>query len=166
MTMTMAEARAAIGDAVSAAIAEEFTRDQQQWLGDVPPPPVIVDGGAAAGHDASRVPAVPRTLLTVDHNSPSPGAVFTWKAESGVPPQVWAQVPPHWLRDVVRPGYAVIGRHLVLQILARQADGRPSQILAMVVGGYFDSSMHGWRAHGRPMTCTVTWAPDGNPSVE
>ena len=77
MTMTMAEARAAIGDAVSAAIAEEFTRDQQQWLGDVPPPPTIVDGSCAAGHDASKVPAVPRAQLAVDHNSPSPGAVST-----------------------------------------------------------------------------------------
>lgn len=165
MTMTMAEARAAIGDAVSAAIAAEFTRDQQQWVGELPPPPAIVDGSCAAGHDASKVPAVPPAQLTVDHDSPSPGAVFTWKAESGAPPHVWAQVPPHWLRDVVRPGYAVIDRHLVLQILARQADGRPSQILAMVVGGYFDSSIHGWRAHGHAMPCAVAWAPDGTPSV-
>ena len=166
MTMTMAEARAAIGDAVSAAIAAEFARDQQQWLGDVPPPPAIAAGRSAAGHDASRVPAVPRAMLTVDHNSPSPGAVFTWKAESGGPPQVWAQMCPHWLRDVVRPGYAVIGGRLVLQVLARQADGRPSQVLAMAVGGYFDSSTHGWRAHGRAMTCAVAWAPDGTPSTE
>lgn len=165
MTMTMAEAGAAIGDAVSAAIAEEFTRDQQQWLGDVPPPPAIVDASSAAGHDASKVPAVPQAQLTVDHNSPCPSAIFTWKAESGAPPHVWAQVPPHWLRDVVRPGYAVIDHHLVLQILTRQADDRPSQILAMVVGGYFDSSKHDWRSHGRAMPCTVAWAlaDPGNP---
>ncbi len=165
MAMTMAQARAAIGAAVSAAIAEEFTRDQEQWLGDLPPAPAFVDGGDATGQDPSSVPAVPPADLTVDHNSTSPGAVFTWKAESGAPPHVFAQVPPHWLRDVVRPGYAVIGGHLVLQILTRHADGRPSQILAMVVGGYFDSSMHGWRAHSRTMPCTVTWAPDGTPSV-
>jgi hypothetical protein len=165
MTMTMPEARVVIGDAVSAAIAEEFTRDQEQWLGELPPPPVFVDGPHAAGHDPARVPAVPRAELTVDHNSASPGAVFTWKAESGAPPHVFAQVPPHWVRDVVRPGYAVIGGQLVLQILDRHADGRPSQILAMVAGGYFDSSMHGWRAHGRAVPCAVTWAPDGAPVV-
>lgn len=60
--MKTAEARAAIGDAVSAAIAEELTRDQQQWLGDVPPPPAVVAGRYAAGHDASKVPAEPRAL--------------------------------------------------------------------------------------------------------
>jgi hypothetical protein len=51
--------------------------------------------------------------------------------------------------------------------LARQDDGRLSQILAMAVGGHFDSSMHGWRARarGRAMPCTVAWAPDGTPSV-
>ena len=54
--MKVAEARAAIGDAVSASITDEFTRDQQQWLGDEPPPPAMVAGRYAAGHDAYKVP--------------------------------------------------------------------------------------------------------------
>jgi hypothetical protein len=61
--MKMTEARAAIGDAVSAAITDEFTRDQQQWLGDVPPPLAMVAGRHAAGHDASKVPAAPRPAV-------------------------------------------------------------------------------------------------------
>jgi hypothetical protein len=92
--------------------------------------------------------------------------IFTWKVESGDPPHVFAQVPPHWLRDVVRPGYAVIDGRPVLQILARMPAGRPAQILTVVVGGYYDSQIHGWRAHGRALACNVAWASDGSPRVE
>lgn len=162
----MAEARAVIGDAVSAAIAADFARDMRQRRGFVPRPPRFAAGEFAAGHDASRVPDVPRAQLRIDRDSENPGVIFTWKVESGDPPHVIARVPPHWLRDVVRPGYAVIAGRLVLQILARQADGRPLQILAMVAGGYYDASMHGWRAHGRAASCAVAWAADGTPSIE
>jgi hypothetical protein len=66
----------------------------------------------------------------------------------------------------VPPGYAVIDGHPVLQILARTPDGRPTQILTVVVGGYYDCQIHGWRAHGRAVACNVTWASDGSPRVE
>jgi hypothetical protein len=163
--MQMAEARAVIGDAVSAAIAADFARDRQAWGDFVLPTPAFAAGECAAGHDASRVPDVPRAQLTLDRDSDSPGGFLTWKVESGDPPYVFAQVPPHWLRDVVRPGYAVIDGHLVLQILERDSGGRPSQILTMVFDGGFDSSMHGWRAQGLALTRTVAWSADGTPSV-
>jgi hypothetical protein len=90
--MRMAEARDAIGDAVSAEIVKEFTRELEQWLGigHVPGPPALVAGDFLAGHDASRVPAVPRARLSVDRDSSSPGVMFTWKVESGDPPDVFA----------------------------------------------------------------------------
>lgn len=72
---------------------------------------------------------------------------------------------PHWLRDTVRPGYAVIDGHLVLQILGRDSEGRPSEILTMVFGGRFDSSMHGWRAQGPATSRTVAWAAEGTSNV-
>jgi hypothetical protein len=139
--MRMAEARAAIGDAVSAAIVADFEVDMTQRSGYVPGPPTLIAGECVTGHDASRVPDVPRAQLSVDRDSGDPGVIFTWKVESGDPPHVFAQVPPHWLRDVVRPGYAVIDGRPVLQILTRMLDGRPTRILSVAVGGYYDSSM-------------------------
>jgi hypothetical protein len=162
--MQMAEARAVIGDAVSAAIAESFARDLQERDDCAPSLPRFAGGEFAPGHDASRVPPVPRAQLRIDRDSSTPGVIFTWKVESGDPPYVIADVPPHWLRDVVRPGYAVIDRHMVLQVLSRDNEGRPSQVLAMVVGGHFDAAMHGWRADGAAVACDVEWA-DGTPAI-
>lgn len=163
--MQMAEARAVIGDAASAYIAAAFALDREQSGSFVLPPPEFAAGEFAPGHDASRVPDVPRAQLNLDRDCDSPGGFLTWKVESGAPPYVFAQVPPHWLRDVVRPGYAVIDGHLVLQILDRDSDGRPSAILTMVFDGTYDSSTHGWRAYGLATTRTVAWAADGTPSV-
>jgi hypothetical protein len=71
--MRMAEAREAIGDAVSAGIIKEFTRELEQWLeiGHRLGPPALVAGDCQAGHDPSRVPAVPRARLSVDSESSS-----------------------------------------------------------------------------------------------
>lgn len=91
--------------------------------------------------------------------------LFTWKVESGDPPWLIIDVPPHWLRDVIRPGYAVLGGRPVLAILEYNADGRPSQVAAVSVGGHYDASMHGWRAFGHAGLYAVTWASDGTPSL-
>ncbi|GGM23008.1 hypothetical protein GCM10007977_025250 [Dactylosporangium sucinum] len=165
--MRMDEARAAIGTAIAATIARDFVRAhrEQQRIGYVPGPPTIRAGNHTAGHDASRVPTVPPAQLRIDRDSDSPGAIFTWKVESGEPPHAILRVPHHWLRDVVRPGHAVLDGHPVVQILDRDPDGRPAQILAVVVGGGFDPQIHGWRAHGDAVPRSVTWAPDGTPHV-
>jgi hypothetical protein len=165
--MRMDEARALIGATISAAIVRDFMREhrEHQRVGDVPCPPTMRMGEHAAGHDASRVPAVPLTQLRIDRDSADPGVVFTWKVESGQPPYAMVRVPPHWLRDVVRPGYAVIDAHPVLQILAYDRQGRPAQILTVVVGGGYDPHNHGWRAHGAAVRRGVTWAADGHPHI-
>ena len=149
--MRMDEARALIGAAISAAIVRDFMRahHRHERTGYVPGPPSIRTGDHAAGHDASQVPAVPPTQLHIDRDSADPGVIFTWKVESGQPPYTIVRVSPHWLRDVVRPGYAVIDGHPVLQILARDQQSRPVQILTVVVGGEYDPYNHGWRAQRR-----------------
>jgi hypothetical protein len=53
----------------------------------------------------------------------------------------------------------------VLQILARDPRGRPSQILMLALEGSFDSSMQGWRAMGHAGTFTVGWSADGTASI-
>lgn len=163
----MQEAREAISEAISAAIVASFQRDLQFWAshGRVPGPPSVADGEYAPGHDASRVPPVPATRLDIDRDGESPYVVFTWKAESGDPPYASIGVPHGWLRDVVRPGYAVIDDCPVLQVLSHGDDGRPSKVLAAAVGGSYDESMHGWRAHGFTVTRDLDWAPDGIPHV-
>jgi len=165
--MKMAEARAAIGDAVSAAITASFRRDLQESLdvGHAPGRPSVMCGDYAPGHDASRVPPVPRAMLRIDHGATRPDVTFTWKTESGDPPWLLIDVPPRWLRDVVWPGYAVLDGHPVLAILGRDADGRPSQVAAVFVTGHFDASMHGWRAFGHAGLCTVAWSSDGAPAL-
>jgi hypothetical protein len=161
----MTEARTAIGAAISAAVVRRFEEAHraQQRVGYVPRQPRWCVGEFAAGHDASRVPTVGPTELRIHRDSPEPDVVFTWKVESGYPPYAILHVPPHWLRDVVRPGIAVLAGYPILQILDREPTGRPARILAMVVAGGYDAQMHGWRAGGRTAEKTVTWAPDGTP---
>lgn len=91
--------------------------------------------------------------------------IFAWKVESGDPPRLIIDVPSHWLRDVVRPGYAVLDGLPVLAILEYDADGRPSQAAAVSVEGHYDASIHGWRASGHAGLYTVTWASGGIPAL-
>lgn len=159
--MRMDEARAAIASTVAAAITDAFTRAHDPHSGYRLPQPSVRVGTHAPGHDATTVPPVPPVQLRLDHDSTSPGVAFTWKVESGEPPYLILRVPPHWLRDVVRPGHVVLDGHPVLAILDRDGAGRPAQVLAVAVGGGYDTMMHGWRAHGTALPRAVTWDPDG-----
>jgi hypothetical protein len=53
----------------------------------------------------------------------------------------------------------------VLQVTERGPDGRPAEILAVAVGGMYDTSIHGWRAYGFAVQRDVEWAPDGTAQV-
>lgn len=66
---------------------------------------------------------------------------------------------------MVRPGHAVIGGFPVLQITERDPEGRPAKILAVAVGGMYDTSIHGWRAYGFARRCGVARTPDGTSRV-
>jgi hypothetical protein len=163
----MDEARSLISTAISTAITRTFQRDHAQFeeLDYVPGPPAQRVGDDAAGHDASRVPPVPATMLRICRDSEDPDVAFTWKVESGQPPYAIIHVAPSWLREVARPGYAVLDGYPVLQILRRDQEGRPTLVLAMAVGGSYDAAIHGWRAHGLPVQKTVAWTTDGTPQL-
>jgi hypothetical protein len=77
--MKMAEARAAIGDAISTAIKASFERDLQRFreTGYTPRRPAAMHGGYAPGHDAARVPHVPRTELRINRDAGRPSVIFT-----------------------------------------------------------------------------------------
>lgn len=122
-------------------------------------------GPNAAGHDASRAPVVPEPLLRIDYDSEDPGVIFTWKSEFGHPPYVILHVPPGWRRDIVHPGWAVLGRHPVLRIDERDTEGRPVRVLAVMVTGHYDGGMHGWRATGFAVPRGVEWEPDGTARI-
>lgn len=96
--MRMPEARAAIGQAVTSAMKANFEYEARSIRGSgyVPGPPAFGFGPDPAGHDASRVPAVPEPLLDIRYDSDEAGVIFTWKAEYGEPPDVILLVPPHW----------------------------------------------------------------------
>jgi hypothetical protein len=155
--MRMDEARAVIASTVAAAITETFTRAHDAHSGYRLPAPSFRVGTHAVGHDPTTVPPVPPVQIRLDRDSASPGVAFTWKVESGEPPYLILRVPPHWLRDVVRPGHVVLDGHPVLAILDRDASGRPAQVLAVAVGGGYDTMMHGWRAAGTALCRAVTW---------
>ncbi len=108
---------------------------------------------------------LPAVQVRIDRDSSAPGVVFTWKVESGEAPYIILRVPPNWLRDVVRPGHVVLDGQPVMEVLDRDPDGRPARVLAVAIGGGYDSSLHGWRAHGAASLVTATWDPGGQPHI-
>jgi hypothetical protein len=163
--MRIPEARAAISDAVTARIVAGFEHDLRQRQGRNPSRELDSAADRNPGHDATRVPPVPAARLTIDYDSDRPEVLFTWKAEAGGAPDVLLRVPTGWQRDVAHRGHAVLGGYPVLQVLERDADGRPSEISVAVIIAHFDPRLHGWRAWGQAGTRDVTWAADGTPRV-
>jgi hypothetical protein len=158
----MADARAAIEQSITEAIGRALRRQHDARPGrHVPRAPTVRIGDYSPGHDASQVPPVPTARLQLHRDRDTPTVIFTWKVESGEPPHPILVVPRRWLHEVVRPGHAVLDGHPILQVLNRDTAGRPVRVLAAVFGGYFDTAMHGWRAHGTAVLRTVTWEPDG-----
>lgn len=165
--MGMPEARAAIGGAVASAIAAGFEYEVRQGrdTGYVPGPPAFGLGPDPAGHDASRAPEVPEPLLDIRYDHAEPGVIFTWKAEYGEPPYVILLVPPHWRRDVVNKGWAVLGGYPVLEVTEHDDEGLPARVLVVVTIANYDGRMHGWRASGFAVARSVEWTPDGTARI-
>lgn len=166
MAVKVADARREIGEHVSALIVNAFTRQVERERKRNRSLARIQPFTANPGHDPSRVPPVPMTVIANRESfTGEASSIFTWKAETGETPYLIYLVTRRWLTHVVRPGYAVLGAYPVLDILETADDGLPSLIKAVELSGYFDSGMHGWRAWGTDITCAVAWDGD-DPIVE
>jgi hypothetical protein len=118
-------------------------------------------GSGNPGHDPLHAPPVPATVVDTGPSFTGDSAsIFTWKVEGGDPPYMQLLVGPTWLSRVVRPGLAVLGGFPVLEILATSPDEprRPVLVKAVSLYACFDSSIHGWRAGSRDVTCAVDWS--------
>jgi hypothetical protein len=127
------------------AIARAFALDHDELDG-YPDPPGMRLCEHATAYDPTRIPDVPPAEIRVDRDSPHPGSILGWKVEYNEPRCLILGEPTRWLRDVVRPGYAVLDERPVIQILERDDTGSPTRILTTAVSGLYDTLLHG--GHG------------------
>ncbi|WP_030237525.1 hypothetical protein [Streptomyces sp. NRRL S-350] len=165
--MNVREARAAIGEAVSARIVELFEADlarmrengmdeiyARTWRGsDLP------------GHNPSRVPPVPRALVTTDLAYSVPGVIFTWKSEYQDAPYFRINTPQGWVSRIAHRGLAVIAGSPVTAVLEWDADHHPTRIQTVALYGHFDNSIHGWRAWSSDVVRGVDWTDPAGPRL-
>ncbi|MFE3504609.1 hypothetical protein ACFXPX_32755 [Kitasatospora sp. NPDC059146] len=166
VVMTAGQARQAIGEAVTARITRLFEACLAGMREDG-----LVEvyakswrRSALPGHDPSAVPPVPTALVVTGKAWSEPGVIFTWKSESGDPPYFQMDTPAGWMTQVVHAGHAVIDGLPVTAVLERDDQRRPSKVLTVALTGYFDVSIHGWRAWARDSVREVDWADPDQPT--
>lgn len=165
--MRIAEARAVLGTAFTSQIEEVFARaaarpgtDRVAAVMARRGLPRFRAGDHPAGHDASRVPEVPTAEVEIRRGAEHARILFSYKVEYGYPPDVVLHVRRDWLSAVARPGHVLLDGQVVLDVCDRDLAGRPATIRTAVVGGFFDSSMHGWRADAHTYYAHVHWHSD------
>ncbi|MFI6449665.1 hypothetical protein [Kitasatospora sp. NPDC050543] len=164
--MTVAQARKAIGEAVSARITELFEADlarmrasgidkvyARTWRGSTLP-----------GHNPSAVPPVPTALVATDPAWTTPGVIFTWKSEREEAPFFRINTPPVWTSRIAHRGLAVIDGFPVTAVLEWD-DQRPVLIQTVELDGHFDNSIHGWRAWASDTVRNVDWTDPDQPTT-
>jgi hypothetical protein len=123
------------------------------------------DGPVPAAHDPRVVPALPEAAVEIRRDAEDDAwVVFSYKVEYGFPPYPVLHVRRDWLSVLARPGHVVLDGYPVLDIVERDPVGRPVAVRVAVVGGFFDSTMHGWRAHADTHHAVVSW-DRGTPTV-
>ncbi|MQS17644.1 hypothetical protein F7Q99_37015 [Streptomyces kaniharaensis] len=165
--MKVEQARRAIGEAVSARILELFEADHARMResGVDVINARLHRGPTLPGHNPRAVPPVPPADVVTHPALAEPKVIFTWKSEHGTAPYFQMDVPADWRSRVVHRGYAVIAGHPVTSVLEEDADGRPTRIQTVDLTGYFDSSLHGWRAWARDSIRTVDWSDPDQPHL-
>ncbi|MET8624653.1 hypothetical protein ABZW30_13005 [Kitasatospora sp. NPDC004669] len=165
--MTAAQARRTIGEAVSTRITELFEADLAAMRKDG-----IVEayarsyrGSALPGRNPRAVPPVPLTQVVIGKGRSDPGVVFTWKSEYGDAPYFQIYTPAGWMTQVVHTGFAVIDGLPVTAVLDWDGQHRPTQVLTVELTGYFDASLHGWRAWSRDVVRAVDWSDPHRPKL-
>lgn len=117
-------------------------------------------GDDPAGHDPTRVPEVPAAEVEIRRDAEHARILFTYKVEYGYPPDVVLHVRHNWLSAVAGPGHVLLDGQAVLDVCDHDPAGRPATIRTAVVGGFFDSTMHGWRADAHTYYAHVHWHSD------
>ncbi|MFF2147779.1 hypothetical protein [Kitasatospora sp. NPDC058190] len=94
-----------------------------------------------------------------------PGVTFSWKSESNDPPYVQMDTPTGWMTQVVHAGHAVIDGLPGTVVLDWDDRHRPEEGLTVELTGYFDVSIHGWRAWSRDVVRAVDWSDSDRPKL-
>jgi hypothetical protein len=156
--MLMGDARALLSTTFTDRIQAAFERSRQVGSAkDAADLAAYSRPGAHPGHNADVVPAVPATTLSITRDSDQASLAFTWKVEHDHPPHAILLVTNTWLREVVRQDYVVLDGFPILDITGRDEAGRPATVLAVGIAGYFDTMIHGWRAHGEARDADISW---------
>ncbi|MFJ9448468.1 hypothetical protein ACIRRH_42725 [Kitasatospora sp. NPDC101235] len=165
--MKVEQARRAIGEAVSARLLELFEADHARMResGMDVINARLHRGSTLPGHNPRAVPPVPPTDVVTHPALAEPKVIFTWKSEHGTAPYFQMDVPTDWRTRVAHRGYAVIAGLPITSVLEEDADGRPTKIQTVGLTGYFDSSLHGWRAWSRDSIRTVDWSDPNQPRL-
>ncbi|WP_331731272.1 hypothetical protein [Kitasatospora sp. NBC_01300] len=165
--MTVAQARKAIGEAVSARITELFEADLARMLGSRIGEIYAKTwkGSSLPGHNPSAVPPVPTAVVVSDPAWSKPGVIFTWKSEREEAPHFRINTPPAWTTRIAHRGWAVIDGLPVTAVLEWDDDRRPVLIQTVELDGHFDNSIHGWRAWASNAVRTVDWTDPDHPAT-
>ncbi|MFD0263179.1 hypothetical protein ACFVH7_33480 [Kitasatospora indigofera] len=166
--MTVAEARRAIGEAVSARITELFEADlaRMRRNGACEVYARMWRGSTLPGHNPRAVPPVPLTVVATSPAWTTPGVIFTWKSEHQDAPYFQINTPPAWNTRIAHRGFAVIAGLPVAAVLEWDTDQqRPTLIQTVDLAGHFDSSLHGWRAWSRDVVRGVDWTDPDRPEL-
>lgn len=164
----IAEARTVLSTAFTTQIQQVFTRAHASDTADGVAAalarsglPRFRAGDDPAGHDPTRVPRVPAAEVEIQRRADDDARIwFSYKVEYGWPPNPVLHVRRNWLSVVARPGHVLLDGWVVLDVVERDPGGRPATIRTAVVGGFYDGSMHGWRAHAETYDARVHWHHD------
>lgn len=116
--------------------------------------------GVHPAHDPRAVPPVPAAEVEIRRDAEEARIILSYKVEQGYPPYPVLHVRSDWLSTVARHDHVVLDGFPVLEVLDRDAHGRPVAIAAAVVAGFFDPTLHGWRAHADAHYARVSWDSD------
>ncbi|MFG2489080.1 hypothetical protein ACGFSI_40855 [Streptomyces virginiae] len=168
--MRVGQARELIGQVVTDAVRSGFEAwfDDMDYATHPAPTPAFRAGRESAGHDASRVPEVPRARVESEVTDDEPKVFFTFKVEYGSEPIIQLSVPRTWARQVAGAGWAVVDGRPVVDVLEWDdsvTPARPTRVRTALISADYDASMHGWRAHADNRTCLVAWTSEGTASL-
>lgn len=166
MAVRTAEARAAIATWVTREISAGFRRTVEES-----------DTSRATrsrsqerlhpAYNEARAPEVPLTVVRMRQvpTGERTSVIFTWKVESDSQPVFIMKVPTYWPRRIAAPGWALVADCPVVDVLAWDAQRRPSKIKSVSLDSYFDSTIHGWRSWADNVEYDVDWSEPERPAL-